>query len=248
MAHPPASTVRDRVLEFLAEYGEKGYAVLRAAAESALSAGQRSVRLGDFSYREVVARLRAWGIEYNPSMLLRVLERDYGVIETSYRSSSQHWWRFIDLDATLEALELYEKGVNPTEEGEGDTGLDEDPEVALLRLQIASLNPYSLLEKLEKLNAKPRLTPADYAVLRSIAFNDLPAAVELVRRAEELGYEGEEVQALRRLLNVAARLASKLLRAGRAGRQAARSLMLLASTSGRGRSGGNFEASGEVPQ
>ena len=247
MAHP---TVKSRVLEFLAEYGERGYAVLKAAVEASVSGGGRGVRLGDFSYREVVSRLRAWGIEYNPSMLLRIVERDYGIIETSYRSSSQHWWRFIDLDAVIEALEEYERGVNALEEQAGEADGEEgevDADEVLVRLQIASLNPYQLLEKLEKLLVKPKLTTADYALLRSLAFSDLPAVVEVLRRAEQLGYEGEEVKVLRSIVRLAGRLASKLLRLGRTSREAARSLLALARSSAARCEGGGFEAPGEIP-
>jgi hypothetical protein len=239
-------TVKSRVLEFLAEYGERGYAVLRAAVEASLSKDGRSVRLGDFSYREVVSRLRAWGIEYNPSMLLRIVERDYGIIETSYKSSSQHWWKFIDIDAVIEALEEYERGVDATAEQQGDEAAGEgegeavDAEEALLKLQIASLNPYGLLERLEKLLLKPKLTSTDYSILRSIAFSELPAVVEVLRRAEEIGYEGEEVKALREVVQLAAKLASKLLRMGRAGREAARSLAALARSSSTWRAEGGF--------
>ena len=103
---PAGVGVRERLLEFLANYGERGLAVVRAAVEAALAGrGSPGVRLGDFSYREVVARLRSWGLDYNPSMLLRILERDYGVIETTYRSSNQHWWRFLDLNAVLSHAE-----------------------------------------------------------------------------------------------------------------------------------------------
>jgi len=188
-----------------------------------------------------VARLRAWGIEYNPSMLLRSLERDYGVIETSYKSSSQHWWRFIDIDAVAEALEMYEKGYNTALEAEEDVG-PEDPELTLLLFQIASLNPHGVLEKLQKLASKPRLTSADYAVLRSLAFNELPAIVEVLRRAEEIGYEGEEVSTLREVLRLASELAARLLRSGRLSRAAARSLIALAQ------SGSKLSTSSNVPE
>ncbi|ABM80865.1 hypothetical protein [Hyperthermus butylicus] len=242
MAQAPG--VRERVLEFLAEYGERGYAVLRAAVDAAVgSRGRRGIRLGDFSYREVVARLRAWGIEYNPSMLLRVLERDYGIVETSYRSSNQHWWRFIDLDAVIEALEAYEQGVNVSEDTELEEAGDEvEPEVALLQLQIASISPDQLAEKLEALASKPRLTQSDLAFLRGIAFNELELAVKLLRKAEELGYEGPEVETLHRLVRAAARLARKMLTVSRLSVEARRTLALLARTAG-----GKLGSTSEVP-
>ncbi|ALL01888.1 hypothetical protein Pyrde_1845 [Pyrodictium delaneyi] len=227
-----APGVRERVLEFLAEYGERGYAVLRAAVDAATSArGRRGVRLGDFSHREVVTRLKAWGIDYNPSMLLRVLERDYGVIETSYRSSNQHWWRFLDLDAVVEALDAYDQGIDATEPPiEGDEEELLDPETELLRVQIASLDPAGMLEELRRLAAKPRLARTELARLRSLAFNELELAARLLRRAEELGYDGPEVEMLREAIKLAGRLSRRLLSAARLTAESRRTVMELART------------------
>jgi hypothetical protein len=234
LAAVAAVGVRERVLEFLAQYGERGYAVLRAAVDAALSSrGGRGVRLGDFSHREVVARLRAWGIEYNPSMLLRILERDYGIVETSYRSGNQHWWRFLDLDSVVEALEEYDHGTSAGVE-EGDEEAIEDPEVELLRLQVASLDPGSLLEELRRLSAKPRLGRAELARLRGLAFNELEAVVKLIRRAEELGYEGPEIDMLKEILVLASRLSQRLLASARTRSEAARSVERLARLGSRG--------------
>lgn len=223
--------IRERVLGFLAEYGERGYSVLRAAVEAASTPRGRGVRLGDFNSREVAQRLRAWGIQYNPSMLLRILERDYAVIETSYRSSNQHWYRFLDIDAVVEALEEYDRGIEPVageETGEDGAGNLEDPEQMLLIVQIASLDPYTLLERLRRLAVKPRLSSSDLAALRRLAFNELENVAALLRRAEELGYEGEEVEALRQVLTLALRLARRLLAQGKVSSSAARTVETLA--------------------
>jgi hypothetical protein len=240
-------TVKSRVLEFLAEYSERGYAVLKAAVEASLSAANRGVRLGDFSFREIVSRLKAWGIEYNPSMLLRIMERDYGIIETSYKSASQHWWKFIDLDAVMEALEEYEKGVSISESPSMEYENEQvNVEEALLKLQIASLNPYELARRLEKFLLKPRLTSADYGILRSIAFNELPAVIDVLQRAEEMGYEGEEIEVLQYVIRLAEKLASKLLRTGKAGSEAAKSLIALARRRSAS-SSTEFNSSSEIP-
>ncbi|MET1128533.1 MAG: hypothetical protein ABWW70_04370 [Thermoproteota archaeon] len=202
--------VKSRALDFLATYGEKGYAVLRAAVKAYLSREGREVGLGHFSFREVAARLKAWGLNYNPSMLLRIMERDYGLIETTYRSGTQHWWNFVDFDAVVEALSEYETGSLL----EDDYYLEEpeDPEAELLRLQIASLNPRALIEELRRLKAKTKLSRYDLARLRTIAFNELELAVRLLRKAEEIGYEGEEVQLLKSVIALAAQLSRKLLK------------------------------------
>ena len=214
--------VKERVLDFLARYGERGYAVLRAILETYYSGrGSRGVRLGDFSYRDVVNRLRAWGLEYNPSMLLRVLEREYGVVETSYSSRNQHWWRINSPEEVAAALEEYEAGVGAEESGDEI----EDPEVELLRLQIASLDPENVLERIEKLSVRPRLSRQELLVLRSLAFNELELVVKLLRRAEELGYDGPEVGLLREILVKASRLARKVLAGARLSSEARKTLI-----------------------
>lgn len=157
-------------------------------------------------------RLKAWGIDYNPSMLLRILERDYGIVETSYKSSNQHWFRFVDANSVIEALDEYEKGTTITEEYDvSETLEEEDPEILLLKIQIASLNIGALEEKLKKLLLKPRLTTGDIALFRGIAFNEIEQVVSLLKRANDIGYEGEEVEAMRRILSLAARLARKIM-------------------------------------
>ena len=227
----PAGGVAERVLEFLAEYGERGYAVLRAAVEAALSRRQRGVRLGDFNAREVAQRLKSWGIEYNPSMLLRILERDYGVVETSYRSSNQHWYKFVDLDAVVDALDAYDRGVDVAAEDE--PGVEEDPEVSVLLAQVASLDPQGLVEELRRLAAKPRLSRSDVLRLRRLAFEELELAAKLVRRAEELGYDGPEVELLQEAIRLAARLARRSLAAGLRLASARRSEAALARLGGK---------------
>ncbi|HIQ55960.1 MAG TPA: hypothetical protein EYH59_04700, partial [Pyrodictium sp.] len=153
--------VRDRVLEFLAKYEERGLLVLKAAIAAAIARKREGgVKLGDFSYRDIVVRLRAQGISYNPSMLLRILERDYGVIETSYRSGNQHWWKFVDFDSVVEAVEAYEKGddaIGALKEDDEEIGLESDPRVELVRVQVAALRPRKLLKTLRVLAAKKRL-------------------------------------------------------------------------------------------
>lgn len=207
--------VRDRVLEFLAKYGERGLLVLRAAIAAAIARrGEVGVKLGDFSYRDVVVRLRVQGISYNPSMLLRILERDYGVIETCYRSGNQHWWKFVDFDSVVEAVEAYEKGDNILESsGEGeDAGLESDPRVELVRIQIAALRPRRLLKTLRILAAKKRLTSRDVRVFEDLAFNVLPKVVRVLEEARE--YEGElveEIVLLEKVLGLAVRVARKML-------------------------------------
>ncbi len=204
------STLEARILEFLVEYGERAYAVLRAALDSYFSSKSTNIfRLGDFSYREVTARLRSWGISYNPSMLLRILERDYGVIETSYRSNTQHWWKFVDVDAVIHALERYTSKSESIEDSEIENL--EDPEVALIITQIASLNPFELYDKLRKIAKKDRLTKIDILFLRKIAFNEIELITSILKRAEKIGYESDEIEILKSILSLVYTLSKKLL-------------------------------------
>ncbi len=207
-------TLEARILEFLVEYGERAYAVLRAALDSYLSSKETNVfRLGDFSYREIVARLKSWGISYNPSMLLRILERDYGVIETSYKSNTQHWWKFVNVRAVISALEHYVSRGEPVENNK--TEMPEDIEIALLATQIASLNPFELYDKLRKLAKKDKLTKADMLFLRKIAFNEIELITSILRRAENIGYESDEIDILKSILSLAYTLSKKLLTTSR---------------------------------
>lgn len=208
--------VRDRVLEFLAKYEERGLLVLKAAIAAAIARKREGgVKLGDFSYRDIVVRLRAQGISYNPSMLLRILERDYGVIETSYRSGNQHWWKFVDFDSVVEAVEAYEKGddaIGALKEDDEEIGLESDPRVELVRVQVAALRPRKLLKTLRVLAAKKRLTSRDVKVFQDLAFNVLPKLVHVLEEAREYEEElVEEIALLEKVLRLAVKIARKML-------------------------------------
>lgn len=234
--------VKERVLEFLARYGERGYAVLRAAVEATLgSNGRHGVRLGDFNYREVVAKLRSYGLEYNPSNLLSILEREYAVIETSYKSSNQHWWRFLDLEAVIEALDEYERGASPQPPQNGDVeggveepveadagmssvaGLDiggeiDDPQLEVVRAQIAALDPQGLLRTLRMLASKPRLTSQDRRLFAKIAFEDLEMVASVLEKARMYpDVFAEEIRMLESVLRLASLVARKLMSGGSSG-------------------------------
>ena len=122
--------IRVSLLECYRRYGEKLVSVLKTAIgiakENRLRGGQLP---GDFDYRSLVDGLSSIGFQYNPSLLLRSLEREYGVIETSYRSSNQHWYRFRDLEAVEQALNSII----------GLDNVDEDPEIAMVKIQIKAL-------------------------------------------------------------------------------------------------------------
>ena len=164
--------------EFLARYGEKGYMVLKAVlAASRLRLG--GPRLGDFSFRDVKEFLSRNGFRYNPSLLLSKLEKEYGLIETTYRSGGQHWWRIVDEEAIEEALARYEGG-----EDEEPSSEDLPPRARLLRIQFYSLDPERMLEVLYRLRRRRRLTEAERRLLQKIAFEDLPRLVAFLEEAQ----------------------------------------------------------------
>jgi len=162
----------DAVREFLARYGEKGALILRAVLDAARR--RRPGAPGDFDFRSVKAALARMGVSYNPAPLLGILEREYGVIETTYHTSGQHWWRLVDPRAVEAALREYD--------GLPDEDPD-DPRLRLLKTQFYSLNPYSILESLQRLASRRRLTRAEAEKLRMIAFNDLPLLVRWLEEA-----------------------------------------------------------------
>ncbi|MEM1879294.1 MAG: hypothetical protein QXJ18_05995, partial [Desulfurococcaceae archaeon] len=95
-----------RLIAFLEKYGEKGLIVLKTAFD--LSQDPHiDHRLGDFSFKHLVLKLTSIGFNYNPVNLLRILEKEYGIIEKSYSSSNQTWWRFVDIEAVRRVLSEY---------------------------------------------------------------------------------------------------------------------------------------------
>ncbi len=189
--------VKARVRDFVGRYGDKGVVVLRAALDIALSGGRKV--LGDFSYRDLVIRLRSMGIEYNPSNILRILERNYGIIDKSFSSSKQTWYRFVDIDAVREAL--YESSYSGVE----------DYRVRSLRIKYRSLRPERIREFLRGLLHKSSLSRYDVMRFRDFSFKDLDLLVDLVERMEE--YEDlfrQEIAVLREILELADRVASRI--------------------------------------
>ncbi len=191
------SLVAARVKEFLEEYGERAALVLRAALEVSeeYKAAGKNV-LGDFDYKGLVQKLKLKGISYNPSPLLRKLEREYGIIETTYKSEKQHWWKFIDEEAVREALE-----------GEEDV---EDPKLIMLKVQAAALGLGEIKEKLKKLSSKKKLNAAEKKWFKNFAFETLPLIVRIAETVIEEGYEDPELMEAVRVLKLSMKVANKL--------------------------------------
>lgn len=158
--------------EFIAKYGERGYIVLKAVLE-ATKKSRRSFKLGDFSFRGVKTILKAMGVEYNPAPLLSKLEKEYGVIETSYKSSNQHWWRILDKGLIETVVREWEGRPEPD---------PEDPRLRMLRIQFYSLSPQETLDLLTRLSRR-RLNSVERARLKKIAFEELPLLVDFIEKA-----------------------------------------------------------------
>ncbi len=194
--------VKARVLEFLERYGEKGVVVLEAMLEAA-EAPYNGVRRGDFSYKQLVHILRRKGFEYNPSNLLRILERQYGLIEKTYFSSNQKWWVILDSEGVREALNEY-LGV--------DEAIDE-PRRKVLEAKYAAIDPHTLLDTLRRLAAKPRLSAGDKKLYRQIAFSDLDHVAELLEEMSQYpGVFRREIKVLSEILAYADKVAKKITR------------------------------------
>ncbi|MEM1638982.1 MAG: hypothetical protein QXJ69_02740 [Desulfurococcaceae archaeon] len=190
--------IREKIKLFLERYGEKGLIILKAAYDISQDPNIDH-RLGDFSYKHLALKLASLGFSYNPINMLRILEKDYGIIEKSYSSSNQSWWRFIDIEAVRSALgEYYGASI-------------EDPRVRLLLIKYKSIEPWSTLEMLRRLAFKENLTNSDKENFKNFVFNNLDKIVELLNNMEK--YEevfAGEISVLREILNLADLVSSKI--------------------------------------
>jgi len=160
--------------EFIAKYGDRGYLVIRAIIEEA-DRQWGGPGLGDFSFKGVRNRIKSYGVEYNPAPLLSKLEKEYRVIETTYKSSTQHWWRIIDRSVLVSILKGYDYGVETVED---------DNRARLLRIQFYALEPDRILEALRRISRLRKLSDYDRRRLRRIVFEDLPFIVRFLEEAE----------------------------------------------------------------
>ena len=194
------------IQEVLMRYGERALYVLKAAIEvseeySAL--GKRTP--GDFDNKGVIRKLKEWGITYNPSQLLRIMERDYGIIETVYRSATQRWWRFSDITAVKEAIRYF-KGDNED--------LIEDPEHYVLSLQIDVIDVDRLLNEVKAMYSKSRLSVAEKNRIKQIVVEELPTIAKVMKEAQK--YENRYKDFIRKCVFLM-KLIGELLRKMRLG-------------------------------
>ncbi len=197
--HLSTLTVSERLRLFLEKYGDKGLIVIKAAFEVAQDP-YVDHRYGDFSFKHLVLKLQSQGFRYNPVNLLRVLEKEYGVIEKAYSSSNQTWWRFVDFEAVRSVLSEY-YGVSY-----------EDPRLKYLLIKYRSLEPNTVLDTLRRLAYKENLTSGDKEVFKEIVFNVLDKVLDVLREMEK--YEDaftSEISIIREILNLAEAVSSKLV-------------------------------------
>lgn len=194
---------RIAILDAYHRYGQRFLLVLKAAiAVARENKLHGNNMLGDFDYKGVVERLNSMGFSYNPSLLLKTLERDYKIIETSYKTSNQHWYKF------KYNVEIIESILNSISKGSEEL---DDPDIALIRIQLQSLRPRYWLNKLKTMSIKDRLTKTDIKLFQQFSFNVLPKLVKVLKRAEE--YEDElfaEINMLKEVIQLAQLIAEKI--------------------------------------
>lgn len=190
------------ILDAYHRYGQKLYIVLSTAIRIAKMNRLKGADLpGDFEYKALVEELEKQHFKYNPSMLLRALEREYNIIETTYKTSNKHWYRFKCLDEVEKALSTIM-----------GTGTDtEDPIITMLKIQMKSLQISYWIKKLKNMSIKESIGPTDIKLFKRFAFHVLPKIIKILRKAEE--YEDQlyaEIHLLREVLNLANIVADRI--------------------------------------
>ena len=158
---------RARVAEFRLKYGEKAEALIEAIRLAVKMNDNKEA--GDFSYKQVVEALGRLGYNFDPRNLLRVMEREYGLLETSFRTTNQHWWKVKvnELTETDDSAEL------------------ENPRVLALRIKASSLGIQEVKKKLEFWARKPVITEIDRREFQKFSFTQLDFFVTLLEEASQ---------------------------------------------------------------
>lgn len=184
--------VKDRTTEALLRFGDRAKRILQAAIRIAEENDKKE--LGDFDYRTLVEKLQELGEDKDPKMILRALERDYGIIETSYKSTTQHWWKFIDIESVKEAL----------------GNVEEDPEIVMVKIQANSINADEIIKRLNFLMNKSVITDVDKVFFKKFAFEDLSYVMEVYKKASQYEETIEIAEKMRRILILAYKVSMKL--------------------------------------
>lgn len=193
--------VQELIDDFLARYGEKGRAVLLAAVEAMIEIQRRSeyTRLGDFDYKTLKEMLERLGGGVNPTNYLRALEREYGIVNQTYRSTRQQWWSFANKEAILS---WYERQVGKP---------SDDPVVKVLVVKYRVLKPEEKLSRLEALSRKPSLSLVEQKEIMDFVFNELDKVLLVLNEIKKYGdVFRNEVNVLSRIIDLAYQLSSKI--------------------------------------
>lgn len=193
------NTVKTRVIDFLNKYGDKGYVVLKTIVEIAFDP-EIDHRLGDFSYKHLVFKLSKMGIEYSPHNMMRILEKEYGLIEKTYISTTQKWWRLVEPETIRKTILEYSSGLDL-----------EEPELKLLAIKYRSLEPLNILNILRRLVVKDKLSNSEKELFRKIVFNELETITSLINKMQQYGeLFKEELRTLGEVVNLAERISMKI--------------------------------------
>lgn len=193
------NTIKSRVIDFLNKYGDKGYIVLKTIIELT-NDPEIDHRLGDFSYKHLVLKLRRIGIDYSPHNMIRILEKEYGLIEKTYISTTQKWWRLVDPETIRNTILEHSSGYSL-----------EEPGLKLLVIKYRSIEPIYILNTLRRLVVKDKLNSSDKEFFKKIVFNELETIIDLHNKMQQ--YEEvfrEELKILREIINLAERVSLKI--------------------------------------
>lgn len=193
--------VQELIDDFLARYGEKGRAILLAAVEAMIEIQRRSeyTRLGDFDYKTLKEMLERLGGGVNPNNYLRALEREYGIVNQTYRSTRQQWWSFANKEAILS---WYERQVGK---------LSDDPVVKVLVVKYRVLKPEEKLSRLEALSRKQSLSLVEQKEILDFVFNELDKVLLVLNEIKKYGdVFRNEVKVLSRIIDLAYQLSSRI--------------------------------------
>lgn len=193
--------VQELIDDFLARYGEKGRAILLAAVEAMIEIQRRSeyTRLGDFDYKTLKEMLERLGGGVNPNNYLRALEREYGIVNQTYRSTRQQWWSFANKEAILS---WYERQVGK---------LSDDPVVKVLVVKYRVLKPEEKLSRLEALSRKQSLSLVEQKEILDFVFNELDKVLLVLNEIKKYGdVFRNEVIVLSRIIDLAYQLSGRI--------------------------------------
>lgn len=190
----------DLINDYVSKYGERGKAVLLCAIEAMLEEDRtRANKLGDFDYRGVKGALARRGMGFRLHTYLRALEREYGLIHQTYKSSKQNWWAFTDRELVIKWYE---------EERER---LLIEPRIKALLAKFKLLKADDVLRRFERLASKGVLSDMERRDIREFAFNSLDSAVTLLEEMEKYGEVfDKEIAVIKRLIDIIYLLSSKV--------------------------------------